>query len=149
MKHKSKDLKLRAILYYYKSKNQIQTSKIFGCSPRTLMRWINKFNNCYSFSKNNKMYLGYKLKQVHINYINNCLFRNKKIFITRIFFKYFNFTFTPYCEKIGFSLKKVKLKHKPNTCYDKVKDVNILLKEFYFTVNKFELKDIICIDELH
>ncbi len=28
MKHKSKDLKLRAILYYYKSKNQTQTSKI-------------------------------------------------------------------------------------------------------------------------
>ena len=65
MKHKSKDLKLRAILYYYKSKNQTQTSKIFGCSPRTLMRWVNKFNNCYSFPKNNKMYLSYKLKQVH------------------------------------------------------------------------------------
>jgi hypothetical protein len=64
MKHKSKDLKLRAILYYYKSKNQTQTSKIFGCSPRTLMRWVNKFNNYYSFSKNNKMYLGYKLARV-------------------------------------------------------------------------------------
>ena len=50
-------------------------------------------------------------------------------------------------KKIGFSLKKVKLEHKPNTCYDKVKDVNILLKEFYLTVNKFKIKDIICIDE--
>jgi hypothetical protein len=50
-------------------------------------------------------------------------------------------------KKIGFSLKKVKLKHKPNTCYDKVKDVNILLKEFYLTVHKFKIKDIICIDE--
>ena len=77
MKHKSKDLKSRAILYYYKSKNQTQTSKIFGCSPRALVRWVNKFNNCYSFSKNNKIYLGYKLKQVHINYINNCLSQNK------------------------------------------------------------------------
>ena len=51
MKHKSKDLKLRTILYYDKSKNQTQTSKIFGCSSRTLMRWVNKFNNCYSFPK--------------------------------------------------------------------------------------------------
>jgi transposase len=101
MKHKSKDLKLRAILYYYKSKNQTQTSKIFGCSPRTLMRWVNKFNNCYSFSKNNKMYLGYKLKQVHINNINNCLLQNK----------------------------------------------TITIKEFYLTVHKFKIKDIICIDE--
>ena len=64
MKHKSKDLKLRAILYYHKSKNQIQTSKIFGCSPRTLMRWVSKFNNYYSFSKNNKVYLSYKIKQL-------------------------------------------------------------------------------------
>jgi hypothetical protein len=39
------------------------------------------------------------------------------------------------------------LEHKPNTCYDKVKDVNILLKEFYLTVHKFKIKDIICIDE--
>ena len=50
-------------------------------------------------------------------------------------------------KKIGFSLKKVKLEHKPNTCYDKVKDVNTLLKEFYLTIDKFKIKDIICIDE--
>ena len=49
--------------------------------------------------------------------------------------------------KIGFSLKKVKLEHKPNTYYDKVKDVNTLLKEFYLTVNAFKIKNIICIDE--
>jgi transposase len=155
MKHKSKDLKLRAILYYYKSKNQTQTSKIFGCSPRTLMRWVNKFNNCYSFSKNNKMYLGYKLKQVHINYINNCLLQNKTITIKELkkhLLLEFSLNTSPshlhrVVKKIGFSLKKVKLKHKPNTCYDKVKDVNILLKEFYLTVHKFKIKDIICIDE--
>ena len=51
-------------------------------------------------------------------------------------------------KKIGFSLKKVKLKHKPNVCYNKVKDINTLLKEFYLNVNKFKIKDIICIDEI-
>ena len=55
MKHKSKDLKLRALLYYYKSKNQNQTSKILGGSPRTPMRWVNKFNNCYF--RNTKIFL--------------------------------------------------------------------------------------------
>jgi len=84
MKHKSKDLKLRAILYYHKSKNQTQTSKIFGYSPRTLMRWVSKFSNCYLFLKNNKMYLGYKIKQVHINYINNCLLQNKTITMKKL-----------------------------------------------------------------
>jgi len=33
-------------------------------------------------------------------------------------------------KKIGFRLKKAKLEHKPNICYDEVKDINSLLKEF-------------------
>ena len=30
------------------------------------------------------MYLGYKIKQVHINYINNCLLQNKTIIIKEL-----------------------------------------------------------------
>jgi hypothetical protein len=71
----------------------------------------------------------------------------KKIFIVRIFFKDSTFALKSCYKKIGFSLKKVKLKHRSNTCFDKVKDVNILLKECYLTVHKFKIKDIICIDE--
>jgi len=29
-------------------------------------------------------------------------------------------------KKIGFILKKIKLEHKSNTCYDKIKDINCL-----------------------
>ena len=47
--------------------------------------------------------------------------------------------------KIGFSLKKVKLKYKPKIRYGKV--INNLLQKFYIIINKFELKDIICIDK--
>ena len=50
-------------------------------------------------------------------------------------------------KKIGFSLKKVKLEHRPKTRYGEIIDINNLLQEFYITVNKFELKNIICIDE--
>ena len=116
--------------------------------------WVNKFNNLV-FSKDNKVYLGYKLNQVHINYINNYLLQSKTITIKELkkhLLLEFSLNTSPshlhrVVKKIGFSLKKVKLKHKPNTCYDKVKDVNILLKEFYLTVHKFKIKDIICIDE--
>ena len=45
--------------------------------------WVNKFNNLV-FSKDNKVYLGYKLKRVHINYINNCLLQNKTITIKEL-----------------------------------------------------------------
>jgi hypothetical protein len=50
-------------------------------------------------------------------------------------------------KKIGFSLKKVKLEHRPKTRYGKIININNLLQEFYIIINKFELKDIICIDE--
>lgn len=40
--HKSSDYKLSAVKYYVShSKNQVQTCKIFGCSTRSLMRWVN------------------------------------------------------------------------------------------------------------
>ena len=36
--HKSSDYKLAVVKYYLShSKNQVQTCKIFGCSPRSLM----------------------------------------------------------------------------------------------------------------
>ena len=76
------------------------------------MRWINKFNNCYSFSKNNKMYLGYKLKQVHINYINNCLSQNKTITMKKLkeyIIFYYNFLEMNYNKKY---LKTKLLKNK-------------------------------------
>ena len=39
--HKSSDYKLSAVKYYLShSKNQLQTCKIFGCSERSLMRWV-------------------------------------------------------------------------------------------------------------
>lgn len=81
MKHKSEDIKFIVILNYFESKNQNKASKIFGCSPRTLMRWVIKFKNYNSFKKN---YSGYKIKQIHINYINNCLLQNKMITIKKL-----------------------------------------------------------------
>ena len=42
--HKSSDYKLSAVNYYLShSKNQVQTCKIFGCSTRSLMRWVDKY----------------------------------------------------------------------------------------------------------
>ena len=44
--HKSSDYKLSAVKYYLShSKNQVQTCKIFGCSERSLMRWVDKYKS--------------------------------------------------------------------------------------------------------
>ena len=44
--HKSEDFKLSAVKYYLEhSNNQTQTCEIFGCSVRSLMRWVDQYNN--------------------------------------------------------------------------------------------------------
>jgi transposase-like protein len=44
--HKSSDYKLSAVKYYLSHcKNQVQTCKIFGCSERSLMRWVDKYKS--------------------------------------------------------------------------------------------------------
>ncbi len=43
-KHKSEDYKLSAVEYYLVGdKSQIDVCKIFKCSPRSLMRWVEKY----------------------------------------------------------------------------------------------------------
>ena len=60
--HKSSDYKLSAVKYYLShSKNQVQTCKIFGCSERSLMRWVKNgksrsiqkiyWNICYFYKR--------------------------------------------------------------------------------------------------
>ena len=130
--------------------------KVFGCSRSSLTRWVNqdKFNNNF-FNKKKVRYGGYKIKKIHIDYINKCLLENKTITIKQLR-EYLMLKFSlnishshlsRVVKKIGFSLKKVKLEHKPKTRYGKIININNLLQEFYIIINKFELKDIICIDE--
>jgi transposase len=130
--------------------------KVFGCSRSSLIRWVNqdKLNN--NFFNNKKVrYGGYKIKKIHIDYINKCLLENKTITIKQLR-EYLMLKFSlnishshlsRVVKKIGFSLKKVKLEHRPKTRYGKIININNLLQEFYIIINKFELKDIICIDE--
>lgn len=52
--HKSEDLKLSAVKHYLKIKNQKETCRIFGCSERSLMRWIEKFKTTKGSQKKHK-----------------------------------------------------------------------------------------------
>jgi transposase-like protein len=46
MKHKSEDYKISAVEYYLVEDNsQEEVCKIFKCSPRSLMRWVNQYQN--------------------------------------------------------------------------------------------------------
>lgn len=45
MKHKSDDYKLNTVDYLTEDKSQNEVCKIFKCSPRSLMRWVNQYQN--------------------------------------------------------------------------------------------------------
>jgi len=44
--HKSEDYKISAVEYYlFSNENQEQVCKIFKCSVRSLMRWVERYEN--------------------------------------------------------------------------------------------------------
>jgi len=45
MKHRSEDYKITAVEYLVEDKSQEEVCKIFKCTPRSLMRWVEKYNN--------------------------------------------------------------------------------------------------------
>ena len=56
MKHKSEDYKISAVEYYLvEDKSQEEARKIFKCSPRSLMRWVEKYNKCYKRNTKRKI----------------------------------------------------------------------------------------------
>ena len=58
--HKSSDYKLSAVKYYLShSKNQVQTCKIFGCSERSLMRWVDKYKSTNNITRKKRDYQHY------------------------------------------------------------------------------------------
>ncbi len=69
-KHKSEDYKISAVQYYLtKNKNQIQTCEIFKCHPRSLMRWVDKYNKNKNITRKRKTSKAYKVKKEQVDYI--------------------------------------------------------------------------------
>uniref|UniRef100_A0A6C0IVI7 Insertion element IS150 protein InsJ-like helix-turn-helix domain-containing protein n=1 Tax=viral metagenome TaxID=1070528 RepID=A0A6C0IVI7_9ZZZZ len=67
--HKSSDYKLSAVKYYLShSKNHVQTCKIFGCSERSLMRWVDKYKSTNNITRKKRDYTSYKITNSHILY---------------------------------------------------------------------------------
>jgi transposase-like protein len=78
--HKSSDYKLSAVKYYLShSKNQVQTCKIFGCSERSLMRWVKKYKSTNNITRKKRDYTSYKISNSHISFIKQQLKQNKTI----------------------------------------------------------------------
>jgi transposase len=78
--HKRCHYKLSAVKYYLShSKNQVQTYKIFGCSERSSMRWVNKYKSTNNITRKKIYYISYKITNSRISFIKQQLKKNKTI----------------------------------------------------------------------
>lgn len=81
MKQLSTNTKLLAVKHYDKNKNQVKTCAIFNCSPRSLMRWYNKYKEKKDLERKPRNSISYKITKTHIKYILSTINSNKTITI--------------------------------------------------------------------
>ena len=155
--HKSSDYKSSAVKYYLShSKNQVQTCKIFGCSERSLMRWVDKYKSTNNITRKKRYYTSYKITNSHISFIKQQLKDDKTItmdeLLSKLTTKYTDLTLSivhlgRVVRDINITLKQTRLRHVPKTRYKKPIVIKNQIKEFYSKVKQYSLDDIICIDE--
>lgn len=155
--HKSSDYKLSAVKYYLShSKNQVETCKIFSCSTRSLMRWIDKYKSTNNITRKKRYYTSYKITNSHISFIRQQLKQNKTItmdeLLAKLKTKYSDLTLSRVhlgrvVRDINITLKQTRLRHVPKTRYKKPIVIKNQIKEFYSKIKQYSLDNIICIDE--
>ena len=107
-KHKSEDYKLSVVKYYLRAnKTQEEVCKIFECSPRSLMRWVKRYNKEKSIKKHNSKPISYKITKEQVKYAILKLKENEHITMKKLHKivkkKYKNFDITP--QHLGLLIK--------------------------------------------
>ena len=134
----------------------MKTCKIFGCSERSLMRWIDKYKSTNNITRKKRDYKAYRITNSHISFIKQQLKQNKTInmdeLLAKLKTKFPELTLSRVhlgraVRDINITLKQTRLRHVPKTIYKKPIVIKNQIKEFYSKVKQYSLDDIICIDE--
>jgi len=157
-KHKSTDYKLSAVKYYLNNDGQSlsKTCSIFECSKYSLVRWVKRYISTGSVENKPRKEGAYKIKKIHVKFIIELIKRKPTITLTDIlgyFHKQFiNITLTKthlsnIIKFANLSYKKIQITHKPDTRYNIPINYDEEYKKFYSKIRKYNLNDIISIDE--
>ena len=156
-KHKSEDYKKSAVEYYLVTdKTQEAVCRIFKCSVRSLLRWAEKYKRHGKIKRQNRKPIAYKVKKEHVKFILRQIKKNKTIttndLLLKLKEKFPNLKLSRYhlarvIRDNNITLKQRRWRHEPVSRFGKPIDIKAQIKAFYKTVNKFKLKNIICIDE--
>jgi transposase len=155
--HKSNDYKLTAVQYYLiEDKTQEDVCKIFKCSPRSLMRWVDRYKKDGNVNIHYRTPVAYKVKREYVKFLLDEIKNNKTITLYELQqklkekYKDIDLSTTQIFRVINdnnITLKLTRIRHEPNKRFSKDIDINEKIKEFYEEVKKYKIEDIICIDE--
>ena len=155
--HKSKDYKETAVNYYLvEDKTQEEVCKIFKCSPRSLMRWVERYKKDGNVDIHYRKPVAYKVKKEYVKFLLDELQKNKTSTLQELNqklkdkYKGVDLSTTQIFRVIkdnNISLKLTRIRHEPAMRFGKEININHKIKDFYEEVKKFKIEDIICIDE--
>jgi transposase len=154
--HKSNDYKLTAVQYYLvEDKTQEEVCKIFKCSPRSLMRWVNQYKKEGNVNKHYRKPIAYKVKKEYVKFLLDEIKKNKTITLQelneKLKDKYKTDISTTQIFRVindnNITLKQTRIRHEPIKRFGKEININNKLTDFYNEVKKYKIQDIICIDE--
>ena len=156
-KHRSEDYKLNAVKYYLKSnKTQKEICKIFDCSERSLMRWVDRYKKSKSIKRNNRKAVSYKVTSKLVSIAKNMLLKDKTMtmndLLAQLNKKYPDIIISRYhlsrvIKDNNITLKLKRERHEPTTRFRKLINIKKQLEVFYENIRKHKLDGIICIDE--
>jgi len=155
--HKSTDYKETAVQYYLvEDKTQEEVCKIFKCSPRSLMRWVERYKKDGNVDIHYRKPVAYKVKKEYVKFLLDELQKNKTSTLQELNqklkdkFKGVDLSTTQIFRVIkdnNISLKLTRIRHEPTMRFGKEININHKIKDFYEEVKKYKIEDIICIDE--
>jgi transposase len=153
----SNKYKETAVQYYLaEDKSQEEVCKIFKCSRRSLMRWVQKYKKDGKITGYERTPKAYKVHKQHVDFLLQEIKKNKTITIEDLLHllknKYPNLDLNKsHISRIihdnNITLKMTRIRHEPVKRFGKDIDINKNIKEFYDEVKKYKIEDIICIDE--
>lgn len=156
-KHHSEDYKISAVKYFLiGDKTQNHVCEIFKCSTRSLLRWVHKYKNNGDIKRQNRKPIAYKVKKEYVSFMLNEIKNNKTITMNDLLkklkekFKNIDISRIHIMRVIKdnyITLKRARLRHEPTERFGKPININEQLKIFYDKIIKYNLDDIICIDE--
>ena len=136
--HKSNDYKLTAVQYYLvEDKTQEEVCKVFKCTPRSLMRWVNQYKKEGNVNKHYRNPVAYKVKKEYVKLLVDEINKNKTITLQELHqklkdkYKGVDLTTTQIFRVIkdnNITLKITRIRHEPVKRFGKYIDINANIK---------------------